>query len=144
MNEAVTPQERYQQIARWFEQLTQESLATIGTIYSPSASFSDPFNDVVGIDQVTAVYAHMFATLDKPRFFVERILTEGAAAFMIWRFEFQLRGQTHIVAGVTHFELDDQGLVALHRDYWDAAKQVYEKVPFLGSVLKWLRKRMSI
>ena len=122
MSESVSPQERYKMIARWFEQLTLKSLDTIDTIYSPSAAFSDPFNDVVGIDRVKAVYAHMFATLDNPRFVLDRILTEDMSAFVLWTFEFQLSGQSHRIAGVTHFELDDHGLVTLHRDYWDAAK----------------------
>ncbi len=34
--------------------------------------------------------------------------------------------------GATHLVLDDQGLITLHRDYWDAAEELYEKLPAAG------------
>jgi hypothetical protein len=32
-------------------------------------------------------------------------------------------------------------LVALHRDYWDAAEELYEKLPWVGGVMRWLKQR---
>ena len=48
---------------------------------------------------------------------------------MTWDFLFKCRGQAQKISGCTYFELNDQGLIILHRDYWDAAQQVYEKNP---------------
>jgi len=31
----------------------------------------------------------------------------------------------------------------LHRDYWDAAQELYEKFPVIGWVLRHLRKRLA-
>jgi hypothetical protein len=36
---------------------------------------------------------------------------------------------------------DAQGLITLHRDYWDAAEELYEKLPVLGGLMRWLKKR---
>jgi len=37
----------------------------------------------------------------------------------------------------------DAGLVTLHRDYWDAAQELYEKLPVVSSLMRWLRKRAN-
>jgi len=29
----------------------------------------------------------------------------------------------------------------LHRDYWDAAGELYAKLPLIGAVMRWLRRR---
>jgi hypothetical protein len=33
--------------------------------------------------------------------------------------------------------------VAVHRDYWDAAEELYEKLPVVGGVMRWLKKRAN-
>jgi len=40
---------------------------------------------------------------------------------------------------------EDQGTwrVAVHRDYWDAAEELYEKLPVLGSLMRWLKRRAN-
>jgi hypothetical protein len=32
-------------------------------------------------------------------------------------------------------------LITEHRDYWDAAEELYEKIPVLGGLMRWLKKR---
>jgi hypothetical protein len=54
------------------------------------------------------------------------------------------RGQAQQISGCTQFELNDQGLIVLHRDYWDAGQQVYEKIPLLGSVMRMIRRKLSL
>jgi hypothetical protein len=61
---------------------------------------------------------------------------------MRWDFSFVARGKTQMIHGVTHFELDAQGLITLHRDYWDAAEELYEKIPVLGALMRWLKGRL--
>jgi hypothetical protein len=39
--------------------------------------------------------------------------------------------------------LDAQGLIVLHRDYWDAAEELYEKLPVVGALMRWLRRRAA-
>jgi steroid Delta-isomerase len=135
---------RYTEIATWFQTLTPESLATVGQFYAADAVFVDPFNALRGLDAVQAVYQHMFDTLKSPRFTVTGTVVDGKQAFMTWDFHFQRREQTLNISGCTQFELNDQGLITLHRDYWDAAQQVYEKIPLLGGVLRMLRRKISL
>jgi hypothetical protein len=36
---------------------------------------------------------------------------------------------------------NEELLITEHRDYWDAAEELYEKIPVLGALMRWLKKR---
>ena len=38
-------------------------------------------------------------------------------------------------------QYDLHGLITLHRDYWDAAEELYEKLPMIGGLMRWLKAR---
>lgn len=135
---------RFSDISHWFQTLTPESLERVGEMYAQDAVFVDPFNQLEGLASVRAVYQHMFDTLKQPRFVVTTIVERERDGFMTWDFLFECRGQAQQISGCTQFELNDQGLIVLHRDYWDAAQQVYEKIPLLGSVLRMIRRKLSL
>jgi hypothetical protein len=135
---------RFSEIAHWFQTLSPKSLERVGEMYAQDAVFVDPFNQLEGLASVRAVYQHMFDTLKQPRFVVTRIVERERDGFMTWDFLFECRGQAQQISGCTQFELNDQGLIVLHRDYWDAAQQVYEKIPLLGSVLRMIRRKLSL
>lgn len=137
-------------ITAWFESLTPQTLDEIGEVYADDAHFKDPFNDVVGIDQIRAIYAHMFENLTNPRFEITQVIEQaersGKAsfhAFVAWQFKFDWRGQSFDIPGGTRFAINDQQLVTDHVDYWDVAAGLYERLPLIGAVLKRLRKRMA-
>lgn len=132
-------------VVAFFETLTPATLPTLAAVYTEDARFVDPFNDVTGQPAIRAVFAHMFATLDEPRFEVVGAVTEGDQCFLVWNFYFRRGGRavTPSIHGVSHLRFAADGRVLLHRDYWDAAQQVYERVPVLGAVMRWLRHRLS-
>ena len=131
-------------VVAFFDTLTPATLPALASIYRDDARFVDPFNDVSGLPAIRAVFDHMFATLDEPRFEVIEAVTEGDQCFLVWNFHFRRRGRSAAgsIHGASHLRFATDGRVALHRDYWDAARQVYESVPVLGAILRWLRRRL--
>jgi steroid Delta-isomerase len=132
-------------VAAYFEALAPGTLAQLGSVYADDARFIDPFNDVTGLPGIRAVFAHMFATLDAPRFEVIESLTEGDQCVLTWNFAFRSKGQEkeRVIHGASHLRFAADGRVAWHRDYWDPAREVYEGVPVLGAVMRWLRRRLT-
>lgn len=55
---------------------------------------------------------------------------------MQWEFHFRMkrwRAQVpQCIHGATLVHFDAQGRVTRHRDYWDPAEELYEKLPVLG------------
>ncbi|SDO73762.1 SnoaL-like domain-containing protein [Rhodoferax sp. OV413] len=136
-----------EQIVSFFETLTPQSLARCGEIYAPDARFKDPFNDVRGLPAIQGIYQHMFTALHDPRFVVHERIVSGPQCFLTWDFEFRFKnyhpGVTQTVHGGSHLQLDAQGRITLHRDYWDAAEELYEKLPMVGGLMRWLKHRVG-
>jgi hypothetical protein len=130
-----------------FESLTPASISELGTIYAPDARFIDPFNDVLGLAQVQAVFRHMFETLEQPRFVVTGQVVDGNQCFLLWDFHFRFRAfrrdTAQTIAGTSHLRFDAQGRITLHQDYWDAAHGLYQKMPVIGALMRWLRRRAN-
>lgn len=130
-----------------FETLTPTSVATLPAFYAANARFKDPFNDVTGLPAITAIFAHMFEALEAPRFVVRERIVQGQQCFLTWEFHFRFRrikqGEEQVILGGSHLVFDAAGLVTLHRDYWDAAEELYEKLPVVGGVMRWLKRRAN-
>lgn len=135
-----------ERLIHFYTHLTQESLHAISAIYHPDVCFKDPFNDVRGCDGVTRIFAHMFDTVDNPSFTVTQYMQQFDQAFLIWSFTFQRKGKSHqhlTIKGVSHVRFNETGLVVLHRDYWDPAEELYEKIPLLGGFMRWLKRQLT-
>ena len=130
-----------------FEHLTPASVQQLGAIYSPDVWFKDPFNDVRGLPQVQRIFSHMFVALDQPRFVVTDIIAAPDQCFLTWNFEFHLkrfdRATLQTIRGASHLKFTADGLINFHRDYWDAAEELYEKLPLLGGLMRWLKRRAN-
>ncbi len=129
----------------FFEGLTPDDVARLGQLYGSQARFVDPFNDVVGVGAIAGIFRHMFVTLHDPRFVVTSQMEQGQQCFLTWEFHFRFkrfrRGAQQTIRGATHLVFGEDGLVALHHDYWDAAQELYEKLPMLGALMRWLRRQ---
>ena len=127
----------------FFETLSPASIARLGAVYTDDAYFKDPFNEVRGIDRIAPIFAHMFVQVEAPRFVVTSSVAQEETAFLTWDFLFRMKrfsGAEQCIRGATHLRFDDSGRVNFHRDYWDAAEELYEKLPLLGSLMRGLKR----
>ncbi len=131
-------------IVQFFENLSPADLGRMDRVYTPDARFKDPFNAVQGPAAIAAVFEHMFKSLDRPRFVVLDVVHQDERLFLSWDFVFARRrwrpGEQRI-HGASLLQLAADGRISEHRDYWDAAEELYEKLPLLGSLMRWLKRR---
>ena len=134
-------------IVHAFQTLTPHSVDGLDAIYAPQARFKDPFNDVRGLPEIQRIFRHMFVSLENPRFVITERIVQGGQCFLTWEFRFCFRrfkqGQAQCILGGSHLVLDGAGRITLHRDYWDAAEELYEKLPLLGGLMRWLKARAN-
>jgi steroid delta-isomerase len=137
---------RVQRIVTLFETLTLADVKRLPHHYAANARFKDPFNDVHGVPEIERVFAHMFDALREPRFVVHEAIVQGDQCFLTWDFVFRFKRYSDAVQtvhGGSHLRFDAEGLVCLHRDYWDAAEELYEKLPVVGALMRWLKRRAT-
>ncbi len=137
---------RVARVVAMFESLAPADLARLAEFYTADARFKDPFNDVTGVSAIERIFAHMFAALDEPRFVVRDIVAEGEQCFLTWDFHFRMKRfsrEPQVIHGGSHLRFAADGRVVLHRDYWDAAEELYEKLPVIGALMRWLKTRAN-
>lgn len=134
-------------LATFFETLSPQSVSQLPDFYDAQARFKDPFNEVQGLPEIERIFKHMYVALDQPHFVVTGQVVDGTQAFLTWEFRFRFKRfdttTLQAVRGASHVVFNEQDLVTLHRDYWDAAEELYEKLPGLGALMRWLKKRAN-
>jgi ketosteroid isomerase-like protein len=127
-----------------FENLSPQRLPELAALYTESARFKDPFNEVRGTAAIAHIFAHMFANLEQPRFVVKQRLVDGAQVFLVWEMHFRFKrfyqNRAQVIHGGSHLWLAFDGRIQDHRDYWDAAEELYEKLPLLGGLMRYFKK----
>ncbi len=129
-----------------FESLREQELPLLAEIYTPDARFKDPFNEVRGVAAIQGIFRHMFVSLDGPHFVIRERIVQGPQCFLVWDFVFRMKRFTtdeQVIRGGSHLVLAEDGRIAVHRDYWDAAEELYEKLPVLGALMRWLKRRAN-
>jgi hypothetical protein len=116
-------------------------------LYTSDAYFKDPFNEVRGLSDVQRIFSHMYVSLYEPHFVVTNTVTQGDQCFIVWDFKFRFKRfdtvTVQTVRGCSHLQLAADGRISFHRDYWDAAEELYEKLPYVGALMRWLKKRAN-
>jgi ketosteroid isomerase-like protein len=135
-------------VVAFYESITSSDIARLGELYAADAFFKDPFNEVRGVPAIARIFEHMFVQVDAPRFAVRETVAQGDAAFLVWDFEFSFRrplpAGPRRIRGCSHLRFDAAGRVSMHRDYWDAAEDLYEQLPVIGVPMRWLRRRAAV
>ena len=134
---------RRDDLVDFFETLTPQSLDRFPEFYAAEAWFKDPFNEVHGVDAIRHIFEHMFRQVENPRFVVTDRLAEADRAMLVWEFHFARTGKTQIIRGTSHLHFDAEGRVIRHRDYWDAAEELYMTLPVIGWLMRRLRRALS-
>lgn len=130
-------------LVRYFETLTPDAVARMGEHYADDAWFKDPFNEVRGLPAIQHIFAHMFEQLDAPRFVITERIVQEHGAMLAWDFHLTVRGQPLKIRGVSHVRWNAAGKINYHRDYWDAAEELYAKLPVLGGLMRLLQRRLA-
>jgi steroid Delta-isomerase len=141
---------RLQRLSDFYTQITAASVSQLRDIYAADAYFKDPFNEVHGVDNVIKIFAHMFIQIEHPRFEILNCVGSGAdktsEAFLVWLFYWKKDANGNDappIRGSSHVKFNVSGQVSYHRDYWDAAEELYETIPLLGWILRVIKKKLK-
>lgn len=125
-----------------FNELDKGNLNRLAELYSEDIQFQDPLSAVNGLDDLTQYFAHAYANAISCQFeFSEPVVQESRIAIpwvMHLRHKRINKGQEIQVQGISHLIIRD-GKVCYHRDYFDAGQLLYENLPVMGKVIRWVK-----
>lgn len=131
----------------FLETLSPESVARLDALAAPDIHYHDPFVDARGLAQVKRVFSMMFEDIADPRFTFTHAACDGDTCFLRWHFTCRpktiRRGHPWVCDGITEIRFDANNRVISHIEHWDAGEQVYEKMPVLRSVIRFVKRRVS-
>jgi steroid delta-isomerase len=131
-------------MARFFEEMSSDSLDGIRELYSENASFRDPINEAQGSKSIQAVMADLFHQLKNIRIVVRETHGDAHAGCLVWTMHYQFRGKPRSLPGVSHFCFDEKGLVTSQEDYWDASFVLYGEFPVLGAMMRGIKHMVRV
>ena len=132
----------------YFETLRPDNVERLRDLASPEIRFEDPFNEVQGVDQVIRLLDRMFEDATEVSFAMLDQACGEDRCFLRWELFCRPRrlstDRPWRIEGVSMLRFDDRGRVVEHIDYWDAARQVYGRLPVIGSLLRLVGRRLKL
>lgn len=135
--------------------VSEARLAALADLVTDEVIFRDPFNDLRGREAFARCMHEMLEQVGELRISVTHVgplapvdgTAEEQRHVLRWTFDGVLRSlgnRPWSVTGMSEVWLATDGRVSAHIDYWDAARGLYEHLPLVGSLVRWLRRRLAL
>ncbi|MDF0750250.1 nuclear transport factor 2 family protein [Marinobacter sp. 71-i] len=127
-----------------FNNLCAGNMAELSSVYSESVRFTDPFSSVRGIDELTEYLTGAYANVISCGFDFGEPVVNGEDVCIPWvmhlKHERIRKGKAVDVDGISQLVIRG-GRVVSHRDYFDVGQLLYENLPLMGGVIRWIRNQ---
>ena len=135
-----------QNYGSFFESIDKNTpLKEYAKYFDLNANFKDPFHEVKGLQNIFRVFLNMYKKLDEPKFKIDEIVENRNIAYIKWTFTFRFKKDKEIQSfeGVSRVIFNSDDKVILHEDFWDAASNLYEKLPVVSLLIKFIKRKIN-
>jgi hypothetical protein len=130
-----------------YQKLNKDNLHLLSDVYAENITFRDPLHQVQGLASLTEYFANLYSNISFIEFDISEVFhnqsQQQVSLFWTMRYAHPKlnKGQAIHVDGMSKLQYKDK--IYYHRDYFDVGQMLYEKVPFLGGLIKMLKKRIG-
>ena len=132
--------------ALWANLSEENVRQSLASVYAEDVWFYDTVKTIQGLGNLAHYMQETAARVHSCRVEFLDTMTTDEGYFIRWRMVIvPTAADLHnpwISYGITHFRFNRDGRVVLHRDYWDPAAGIYEKLPGVGWILRNIRARL--
>ena len=130
---------------QFYESFDQQSLQGLNSLYAEDIVFVDPLHVIKGRKHLVAYFKSLCGNLTQCQFkFLEETVTDKRACYK-WVMQYRhpkIKKNTPLqLTGITIIEYSDK--IDRHQDFYDMGAMLYEQIPILGNVTRWLRLRLA-
>jgi len=119
----------------------------IRAVYAEQAYFLDPFHELTGVETMERYFLRAAEPVEECTFEIEDWAENNGEHYTRWTMRLRLKNKKNEppteTLGLTHLRFDAQGKVIFHADYWDPQYPVYDKIPLLSGMLRYVRGRIA-
>ncbi|MGM0694684.1 MAG: nuclear transport factor 2 family protein [Pseudomonadota bacterium] len=131
----------------FFNKLDKTCTNRLSEVYTEDVDFIDPLHHIKGRDALEGYFRTLYDNVTSCHFTFHERLQQQETAFVTWTMHLvhpRLDGGRRVdVEGCSHLAFADDGRVARHRDYFDAGAMLYERLPVMGSAIRWLKNQLA-
>ena len=135
-----------QKFIELYQKLDKNNLALLTSIYHPDIQFIDPLHEINGLDQLKAYFANLYQNINSIEFEIHQRFEVNNHLILYWQMTFShpklKSGKSIIVEGNSQIEFHN-GLVTFHRDYFDTNAMLFEHIPLIGSLIRYIKSRVN-
>lgn len=132
-----------EQFKNTYHEMNLSNVQIIEDIYSSDIHFEDPFHTVEGLDELKTYFERLYQNVDTIGFEFKDEVTTGDDRIITWVMNLKHpklnKGEMFSLEGATHLKLDENQKIKFHKDYFDGGAMLYEKVPVVGSLVRWIK-----
>jgi len=132
----------------FFDKLDRNHMELVDQFYDRNVVFEDPVHKLQGSAAVRSYYEGLYRNAETIRFEYSRQLEDGNTVVLAWRMFLRTpaidSGREITVDGTSVISFDGpDGKAIAHRDYFDMGEFVYERIPVLGSIIRYIKGRLA-
>lgn len=137
-----------QNVEKVFNQLNASTMNILDEFYDKDVVFIDPLGEHQGLESVRSYYENLYKNVQEIRFDFSRHVESQDSLSSEWTMLLRASGLNGgdevVVDGISVFKFDPlTRKVIYHRDYFDMGEFIYENVPVLGSVIRFIKSKMK-
>nr|WP_115718715.1 nuclear transport factor 2 family protein [Gallaecimonas mangrovi] len=130
-----------------YQQLNRRNLHLLEKMYSHDVAFEDPAQKIAGRAALTHYFEQLYDNVDAVTFVYQSTQIQGVQAWVQWTLELRHprlnRGEKYSFEGASHLVFNSQGQVTHHRDYFDLGAMLYERLPVIGGLVRFVKRRLG-
>jgi hypothetical protein len=129
-----------------YQSLSVDNLSGLTKLYHQDVTFQDPIHQISGFQQLKEYFENLYQNVNSCTFVINQVLHEGNQAAIYWTMIYthhRLNAGEPIKVEGSSLIMGDNDKVVYHRDYIDLGQMLYEHIPVLGRVIRWLKVRAS-
>ncbi len=135
-----------EQFKSTYQNMNASNIASIEALYAEQIEFNDPFHQVIGLRALKSYFEELYANVNSVSFEFGDFISKDNQHFIEWVMTVchpkLNKGEPVHVPGATLFKTDEQQKIVFHRDYFDAGVMLYEQIPLLGKLIKWVKRKI--
>lgn len=122
------------------------SCELLAEVYADNIQFQDPFHHIQGLQALSGYFVGLYQNVEHIEFDFGHYWQQDNHTFIRWQMHYRHprihRGKTVTVDGGSELIWQNDRIIQ-QRDFFDAGQMLYEKLPFIGWLIRKLKERMS-
>ncbi len=127
-----------------YRDVTRVPMEAFADVYQDDVIFRDPVHELRGAADLLAYLEGLCERLEYCQFeYLDEIVGEHSA-YIKWNMNFRhpsLGDGIHTVRGMSHIQFNDR--IYYHEDIYDLGEMLYDHLPALGTITRWLKRRLA-